>query len=435
MANDKDFILKNPVEVGGPTNVTLGTVTSNNIDLATGNYFKDTPSGTSTYSISNAGAVQSFQLEVTGGSEAVAEAFSTTLYTGTSPSTQTITNGIDLTGDGGLVWLKSRTEAQNNQLFDTERGANELLITDLTAGSQTVSNRGVTAFNSNGFDLGGGTGGNRVSNDYVSWAFKKQAKFFDVVTWTGNGALNGDTQTINHNLGTTPGMIIFKRTDASGTNWIVAHRNGTTNKALLLNSSSAEYTVSPTFDYVSNMTSTTFKVHRASDATLSTNAPSSSMVAYIFAHDTASDSMIKCDNITQVSGGTTVDLGWEPQWVLIRTTSASNWFIFDNKRGASTRLMPQSADAEYEHAAGTFDFNSDGFTLGSSSLAGNPGDTLIYVAIRAASDPDITWPSSIEFAGGVAPAAPANGETDIFTFSTDDGGTSYIGIKTADNLS
>ena len=47
----------------------------------------------------------------------------------------------------------------------------------------------------------------------------------------------------------------------------------------------------------------------------------------------------------------------------------------------------------------------------------------------------ITWPSSIEFAGGAAPAAPANGETDIFTFSTDDGGTSYIGTKTADNLS
>jgi hypothetical protein len=52
-----------------------------------------------------------------------------------------------------------------------------------------------------------------------------------------------------------------------------------------------------------------------------------------------------------------------------------------------------------------------------------------------AEDATLTWPSSIEFAGGVAPAAPANGETDIFTFSTDDGGTSYIGTKTADNLS
>lgn len=70
MANDKDFILKNAVEVGGPTNVTLGTVTSGDVDLSTGNYFKDTPSGNSTYSISNAGDVQSFQLEVTGGTAA-----------------------------------------------------------------------------------------------------------------------------------------------------------------------------------------------------------------------------------------------------------------------------------------------------------------------------------------------------------------------------
>ena len=83
MANDKDFLLKNAVEVGGPTKVTLGTVTNNDIDLATGNYFADTPSGTSTYTISNAGDVQSFQLEVTGGTEEVAQNFSTTLYTGT----------------------------------------------------------------------------------------------------------------------------------------------------------------------------------------------------------------------------------------------------------------------------------------------------------------------------------------------------------------
>jgi len=47
----------------------------------------------------------------------------------------------------------------------------------------------------------------------------------------------------------------------------------------------------------------------------------------------------------------------------------------------------------------------------------------------------ITWPSSIEWAGGVAPAAPADGETDVFTLVTDDGGTSYVGLKTADNLS
>ena len=68
MANDKDFLLKNAVEVGGPTKVTLGTVTSNNIDLATGNYFADTLAANTTYTLRNAGDGQSFPLEVTGGS-------------------------------------------------------------------------------------------------------------------------------------------------------------------------------------------------------------------------------------------------------------------------------------------------------------------------------------------------------------------------------
>ena len=64
------------------------------------------------------------------------------------------------------------------------------------------------------------------------------------------------------------------------------------------------------------------------------------------------------------------------------------------------------------------------------------GDGSFYeYSILNTVEATITWPSSIEWAGGISPAAPANGETDLFTFSTDDGGTSYIGLKTADNLS
>jgi hypothetical protein len=42
-----------------------------------------------------------------GGVLGVEDVFSTWLYTGNG-STQTITNGIDLSGEGGLVWLKVR---------------------------------------------------------------------------------------------------------------------------------------------------------------------------------------------------------------------------------------------------------------------------------------------------------------------------------------
>jgi hypothetical protein len=46
--------------------------------------------------------------------------FSCFAYTGTG-SARTITNGIDLSGSGGLVWIKSRSATGDNSLFDTER--------------------------------------------------------------------------------------------------------------------------------------------------------------------------------------------------------------------------------------------------------------------------------------------------------------------------
>ena len=100
MANDKDFVVNGPVVVGKDTKVTVGSIAAGTVDLSTGNYFTDTPTGDYTYTFANAGDVQSFQIQATGGSEAVAETFSTTLYEGNG-ATQTITNDIDLAGDGG----------------------------------------------------------------------------------------------------------------------------------------------------------------------------------------------------------------------------------------------------------------------------------------------------------------------------------------------
>lgn len=47
----------------------------------------------------------------------------------------------------------------------------------------------------------------------------------------------------------------------------------------------------------------------------------------------------------------------------------------------------------------------------------------------------ITWPSSVKWAGGTAPSAPASGETDAFTFYSTDGGTSYYGFHAGDAYS
>ena len=47
----------------------------------------------------------------------------------------------------------------------------------------------------------------------------------------------------------------------------------------------------------------------------------------------------------------------------------------------------------------------------------------------------VTWPASVEWAGGTAPDAPASGETDILTFWTRDGGTTWYGVQSIDAAS
>ena len=62
----------------------------------------------------------------------IEDVFSTYLYTGNNTS-QTITNGIDLSGKGGLTWLKCRNIASTyNLLFDTARPQEYGLSSDLT---------------------------------------------------------------------------------------------------------------------------------------------------------------------------------------------------------------------------------------------------------------------------------------------------------------
>ena len=47
----------------------------------------------------------------------------------------------------------------------------------------------------------------------------------------------------------------------------------------------------------------------------------------------------------------------------------------------------------------------------------------------------ITWPASVDWAGGTAPDAPASGETDMLGFITHDGGTTWYGFLSGDALS
>ena len=47
----------------------------------------------------------------------------------------------------------------------------------------------------------------------------------------------------------------------------------------------------------------------------------------------------------------------------------------------------------------------------------------------------ITWPTSVDWAGGTAPDAPASGETNVLAFITYDGGVTWYGFQAGDAMS
>ena len=312
----------------------------------------------------------------------VDDVFSTFLYEGTS-SNQAISNGLDLSTEGGLVWLKARSANYDHWLFDTERGATKGLR--ITTDSEYTLSDYFSSFNSNGFTVGSNGSTNYSGIDFASWSFRKAPGFFDVVTYTGNGVQG---RTISHNLGSVPGMMIVKRTDSSRY-WAVYHRSLGATKYLRLNENFAESTSNQIWSNT-EPTSSVFTVH--DDATV--NISGASYVAYLFAHDDQSfgtnsdESIIKCGSYTGngSSSGPVIDLSFEPQWLLIkRTSNTDDWILFDNMRGMATgvqdaRLEPNTSDVEDVFAG--VDVLPTGFQLASSTgFQNSSGETYIYMAI------------------------------------------------------
>jgi hypothetical protein len=320
--------------------------------------------------------------------------FSTFLYDGTGSNLE-INNGINLSGKGGLVWAKRRNGNDPHWLVDTERGLNKSLQTNDTAADNTGSDQ-IVSFDSDGFTLGNRNEGQNYSGlPYVSWTFRKQPKFFDVVTYSSN---QSSSQTINHNLGSVPGMIIVKRTDATS-QWVVYHREADSSNpeeyALNLNTTGVRNQGSSFWNNTAP-TSTQFTV--GNNASTNDSDPAN-YVAYLFAHNNndggfgepGDQDIIKCGSYTgnNSTDGPTINLGFEPQWLFIKHTDAdgNSSFILDSMRGiftgsADPTLSPNAAQDEQD-TQNMVDLTSTGFQIkrANSNINGS-SKNYIYMAIR-----------------------------------------------------
>ena len=323
----------------------------------------------------------------------------TTLYTGNGTS-QTITNGIDLANNGGLVWIKDRDSLNWHCLEDTLRGPEKVLFSNNNEAESLVENA-VTSFNNDGFDLGSYYGENTDGAGFVAWTFAKAEKYFDVVKYVGTTeepAGSAGSQTLSHSLGTKPGFMLVKKADGLG-NWCVYHSSLGADNYMYLNLDLGNIAPSQKFWNNTEPTDTQFTVGWDSDV----NKTGQEFIAYLFAEDTPG--VIKCGSYNGPLPGNvqpvTVPLGFKPQWVMIKDASTtgdfSNWIIIDDKRKTDTQsnsLGANSGESEsYPQLQGIqnlVEFTEDGMIIdpganGFTNVNGptSPVNKYIYVAIAA----------------------------------------------------
>jgi hypothetical protein len=315
-----------------------------------------------------------------------------TLYTGNS-TTNVITNSGSMQPD--LVWIKSRSNSQGNNLFDSIRGAGYVLFSNAT-NAETNNTANFTSFNSNGFSLASNGGDTNFSGyTYVAWQWRASnaagvsntqgtitstvsanpTAGFSIVTFT---TVTSGTSSVGHGLGVTPSFVIFK-TRSTTSNWICQHIS-TGTQYLLLNGTGAAVT----------------------DSAVWNSAPTSSVVnmGTGFAGYSGATAVMYC--FAAVSGysafgsytgngstdGPFIYTGFRPKYILIkRTDTTASWYVYDtvrqnyNAMGAQTDpLLPNSSSAEGGPDASWYiDALSNGFKIrNASNFDNNSSGTYIY---------------------------------------------------------
>jgi hypothetical protein len=315
-----------------------------------------------------------------------------TLYTGTGASLS-VTNASAFKPD--LVWVKSRSNATDNELTDSVRGVTKSLVSNSTAAEATDTN-GLTAFNSNGFTLGTDANYNGSARTFVGWQWQagqgstssntsgsitstvsvNATAGFSILTF--NAGANGN-KTVGHGLGVKPAMFVFK--DRSTGNWLVWHQSlsSQTQSYLLLSSTAASANDSRLW---ANTAPTPTLLSFETGYTFNTSA---SCLAYCWA-EIAGFSKFGSYTGNASTDGPFIYLGFRPKFVLIkRTDSTSNWYLFDTARDTynvmKNELLPNSTNAEADNTR-WIDTLSNGFKIrnDNASQINASGATMVYMA-------------------------------------------------------
>jgi hypothetical protein len=313
-----------------------------------------------------------------------------TLYTGTGASLS-VTNTSAFKPD--LVWVKSRSNATDNELTDSVRGVTKSLISNSTAAEATDTN-GLTAFNSNGFTLGTDANYNGSARTFVGWQWQagqgstssntsgtitstvsvNTTAGFSIVTYTGNAT---NPSTVGHGLGVAPKFIVTKQRNAGTYAWNSYHASlGNTQYVALSTTDAASSGVSLWNN--TSPTSTVFTINHAAVNSATT------YVAYCWA-EIAGFSKFGSYTGNGSTDGPFVFTNFRPKFILVKRTDSSTngfWNVYDSSRNGynddNDVLYPNSSAAE--DSVQHIDLLSNGFKCRNATYPNTSTGTYIYAA-------------------------------------------------------
>ena len=329
-----------------------------------------------------------------------------TTYTGNG-GTQSVSNAVNgVSFQPDFVWIKSRSAAYYNTLYDSVRGSGATKSiysnsTDAEGAYSVLTN--LSSFNSNGFTVGttssspntlnesgatfvgwqwkaGGTSASNTNGSITSTVSVGATQGFSVVTYTGTGA----NATVGHGLGVAPSMIIVKK--RSGANaWFVGATPAGWNKYLLLNTTDASATDPGTVWQATAPTSSVFYLGTTGEV----NANTATFVAYCFSA-VAGYSAFGSFTGNGSADGPFVYTGFRPAFVMAKLSSATgDWNMVDDMRQTYNdasgnpvlRANTSGAEEDVDTMQGQMDILSNGFKLRSNNSSLNAsGGTIIYAA-------------------------------------------------------
>jgi DNA-binding beta-propeller fold protein YncE len=362
---------------------TGSTTTTETFDTSTGNYFTHTPSADSEYGFSNAGDVQTWQLEVTGASSGYA---SVSDWSYDSKSFSTVATSNEANPPSGVAFNNDGTK-----MFVCSNGSDVVVEYDLS----TAYDVSTSVYNSVSFSLSSTatvSQGLEFNNDgtkmYVVGNSTDKIFEYDLST-----AFNLSTASYNSvsfsvaSQDTNPFDIRFK---PDGTSLYIV---GSTNDTVF------QYTLTTAFDLsTASYANKSFSVSSQETGPEGIAFNSSGTKMYVVGSTG--------DDINQYSLSTAYD---------VSTASFDNLTFSVSAQTTSPRVIT---------------FNADGTKV---YVVGSSANTVYQYSTSEAIT--ITWDADIQWAGGTAPDSPAANEKDLYTITTDDGGTTYVGVQSGDNFS